>query len=163
MARKSRGMDHIPFSVTLALGTLADSTVIVTNLLASLGEKFYFHSITALCGLRDAQAGEGPIDIGYAHGNLSTTEIKENLTVNLADPDDIIAREQSRRPVRKVGQFAVIGDSASLNDGQPLKRAIRFSVGSGHAIKLFAYNRSGAALTTGSSVVVDGTIHGRWM
>ncbi len=161
MAKKSR-FTHVPFSATIVLGTLADSTVILGDIIGAMPTGAYIHNVTALWGLRDATAGEGPIDVGFAHGDLSTTEIKENLTVAFNDAGNIISRERASRPVRKVGSFGVIGDSTSLNDGQPVKRAARFNVQNDHELKAWAYNRSGAALTTGAAVVIDGTVLLRW-
>ncbi len=162
MARR-RKFTYVPFSMSITLGTLADSTVIVGNALNALATGAYIHDVVeCLVGLRDAQAGEGPIDVGFAHGDLSVTEIKEALTVTFNDPGNIIAKEHASRPVRKLGAFGVIGDSAALNDGKGMKRAIRFRVDTNHELKAFAYNRSGAALTTGAVLTIEGTVRLRW-
>ncbi len=159
MAKK---MVHLPFSTTITLGTLADSTVVLSTILSGMTVGLYCHSVTANFAIRNVTPGEGPIEVGFSHGDLTTTEVKENLTANLSNPDNIISRERSSRPVRKVGQFPTIAADEVLANGVPVKRALRFNIGAGNDLKAWAYNRSGAALTTGATVTIDGTVHGRW-
>ncbi len=154
----------IPFESSLTLSTLADNTVVVQNLLgAEFAEDFYTISIDAIWSLLGHTAGEGPITVGFAHNDLSTGEIKENLDAEITDPDNIIAREMTRRPVRKSGTFPGLATNETLNHGDPKKTTMKFMVGDGHGLEQWAINRSNAALTTGTVVVCEGTIFGRWI
>ncbi len=113
--------------------------------------------------MKNHTAGQGPIYVGICHSDLTVTEVREALQAEMTDPDDIIAKERSRRPVRKLGVFKSIDLDDTINDGMPLRKKIRFAVGDGHNLQLWAFNRSGAALTTGSIITALGTLYGRWL
>ncbi len=105
---------------------------------------------------------ENPISVGFSHSDLSVTEVLEALKADLSSPDDIIARERARRPVRRVGNFAGPDVNQRLNDGKKIRQKIGFSVGDGFDLDAWFWNRSGAVLATGTVIDVDGTIYGRW-
>ncbi len=152
----------IPFSKSLPLGTLADETVIKTSLLNAFGEDIFIMSIDCTFALREFSVNEAPLFFGYAHGDLTVAEILEAINAEVTDPDDIIANEFARRPVRKVGGF--VGDEVEpiYNDGKKVRQRIKFSVGDGHTIDVWVKNQSGAILTTGAILELDGVIFGRW-
>ncbi len=161
-SKNRRNFVAIPFTENLPLLTLADATVLVKETVAAFGEDLFIISVDALFTLRDLTTGEIPITVGFSHGDLSPTEVAEALTAELTDPDDIIAKERARRPVRKVASFAGLASSLIINDGNKIRQKIIFSVGDGHTFDFFAFNRSGALLTTGAVLQLDGTIYGRW-
>ncbi len=157
------GFVAIPFQAVLNLGTLNTDLVLAADALGNaLGEDLFVISIACDTALRGLTAGEGPITIGFAHSDLSVTEIAEALVAEVSDPDDIIAKERARRPVRRHGTFSGLATEEALDNGQTKKTTMKFSIGDGHNISCWAQNRSGANLTTGGSVVFDGTIFGRW-
>ena len=161
--RGGRNFVAIPFSASVALLTLADNTAVVAGLTAVLGEDLYVISVDGLWALRGAAGGEGPVYVGYAHGDLTVTEVKEALEAEVTDPDDLIARERARRPVRRSGIFPVLGSAPEvLKHGEAVRTPCKFSVGNDHALNLYAMNVSGATLTTGQIVECHGTIFGRW-
>ncbi len=152
----------IPFTTGLALSTLADG-VVLQAAVVSPGEDLFIISVDASWVLRDLTAGEGPIRVGFSHGDLTVSEVKEALEAEVSDPDDIIARERARRPVRQVGMFHGLAADDSLNNGVNIRTKVKFSVGDGHTFDLFAQNRSGVAnLATGANLICDGVIYGRW-
>ncbi len=162
--RNRRGFVAIPFSGSISLSTLTNGTVVESDLFsATLGEDLYCISIDGLWSIRDLTPGEVPIHVGYSHDDLAVGEIAEALDAELTDPDDIIARERARRPVRACGVFArgVVADM-EINDGKMLRTPLRFSAGDGHNVAMWARNRSGATLTTGAVVTCDGVLYGRW-
>ncbi len=164
MPRKGRNRKNfvaIPFHASVALGALAnDISVSVTPI--TFGEDIFVISTEATVALREHTAGEGPLEVWSSHGDLNLTEVEENLQAEVSDPDDIIARERARRPVRRWGTFAGLSTEEVLNNGVPMKKPHRFSIGDGHTLRLGVANRSGATLTTGGFVVFDGNIYGRW-
>ncbi len=168
MARKRRSNRRknfvaLPFNTTVVLDTLANGAVIAADLLASLSEDLYVISVDGTWAMLGHTAGEGPIHVGYAHGDLSVTEIGENLTADLSNPDDIIQKERSRRPVRRAGSFPGLSTEEVLNNGVPLRTTIKFTIGDGNSFDIWAQNVSGATLTTGCTVRLDGTVYGRWL
>jgi len=163
MGKSKRSNDvWIPFRAALALSTLADDTVLSAGIL-TLGEDLFVISIGASWTLRSGN-DEGPIKVGWSHGDLTDTEIKEAIDASQTDPDDIIAVERGRRPVRKAGQI-IRGDGAEEHfpsSGEMDWTKFLKSIGDGHTIDFWAFNESGGALTTGSVLMVDGVVHGRW-
>lgn len=166
MARKKnrKGFVAIPVRSQLALGALNDDTVIAGSIFGNnLSEDLFVISADLAWAIQGLTAGEGPIDVGISHSDYSVAEVEENLSANVYDPSDLIAVEHSKRKVRKVGTFRGNDTEESLNDGKPMRRKIRFRVDNGKTLNMFAVNRSGAQLTSGAEVNVDGYIYGRWM
>ncbi len=163
---RRRNFVAIPFTAEFVLGTLADDTVLFGNLLGSaFGEDIFVISIDGLWGQQNPTLTEGPIEFGFAHGDLSAAEIREALVAELTNPDDIVAREHARRPVRRVGQFndsSSAGSVIQFNNGNIKRTPLRFSVGNGFQITTWVFNKSGAALTTGQTIHIAGTLFGRW-
>ncbi len=163
---KSRRRDPnfvaIPFADQLALGTLNADTVVKVQPL-TFGEDLFVLSVDVAAALRDGVATEGPLEVGLAHGDLTVAEVEENLQAEVTDPDDIIARERSRRPVRRLGTFPGLSTHEVIHGGEPLRLPCRFSVGDGHGLSFWAANRSGSALTVGAANLrFHGTIFGLW-
>lgn len=170
MAKRRRGTRRrknfvaIPVNIQQALGTLADETVLNWNLLDQLfAEDFYAISAELVFALNGHTAGEGPIEFGLAHGDLTTAEIKECIDADWNDPDNIIAREQARRPVRRCGSYHGLSTVEVPNNGNPKKYPIKMMIGEDHELKAFVMNHTGGALTTGSIVTITGTVFGRWV
>ncbi len=158
-----RGFVAIPFSTSVPLLTLADNVLVVASLLASaFGEDIFVISVDASWALRSNTINEGPLEVGYAHGDLSISEVQENLVAELTDPDDIIQRERARRPVRRVGMFSGQSIDQSLNDGVKLRTKIKFSISDGLFLNFWVKNLNGASLTTGAVVELHGNLYGRW-
>ncbi len=160
--KRRRNFVAIPYETELALATLADATVVTTAPI-TFGEDIYCVSMDASYATAGFTPTEGPLAIGWAHGDLSVTEIKEAIEAAVTDPSDIIARERARRPVRKVGQFPIAGAGESFNDGKVVRTPLRFVINDAKSIKFWAFNKSGATLTTGGTIDVSGTLYGRWM
>ncbi len=162
--RSSKNFVAIPFQKSVALSTLADDAVITVGATGNFGEDIYILSVDATWSLRNLTQGEQPLIVGYAHSDLSTTEVGEALNASLANPDDIIAKERARRPVRNAGLFSQLSTDQQIAEagGNPKRQKIKFSMGNGFDLDCFVQNKSGAALTTGAIVEIFGTIYGRW-
>ncbi len=156
-------MVFIPFEAEQDIGALTNGTVLSFGMLpATLGEDFFLVGVKATWAVRSQTTAEGPLVVGFAHSDLSVGEVAEALDASVTDPDDIIANERSRRPVRRVGKFPGLSTDEVLNDGLSVITRAKFSVGDGFNVSAFAQNRSGATLTTGTTVVIDGLLYGRW-
>lgn len=160
--RRDKNFVAIPFDQTLTLSTLADSAALAPTGFATLGEDLYVVSADVEAAMSGHTAGEGPIRLVMCHGDLSAAEVVENLDASLSDPDDIIAREHARRPVRMAGTFHGLNTEEVLNNGVKQRIKARFSVGDGHFLGFTAQNRSGAPLTTGTLIKIYGVVYGRW-
>ncbi len=154
----------IPVNATIALGTLASETALLQNL-TILQDDFWAQSADLIWAIHDLTPGQDPIAVGLANGDLSVAEVKEALNASPVSRSDIVARERARRPIRKVGQFSSQDASSSsnrLNDGKAIRTTVKMYMAEGTELNAFAFNQSGAALTTGAIVRVWGDIYGEW-
>ncbi len=149
----------LPVNASLSLGALGSETAL-TVALSALADDFYVISADLTWSIHDLTAGEEPIHVGLANGDLSVTEIKESLNAAPTSRADIVAREHARRPVRRVGSFITANDY--LNDGKPIRTTVKMYLAEGVELNAFVFNASGATLTTGGIMRVYGTIYGRW-
>ena len=161
--RRDPNFQAIPFSVSLALGALLDDIIVKTNLLNNaFDEDFYIISIDWVAQIVGHTTGEGPIPIGLSHGDLTVAEIAESLDAEITDPDNIIARERSRRPVRRMGTFPGQLAEEVINNGVEQRIPIRWIQGNDTGINIWGRNQTDATLTTGTLVKAQGTMFGRW-
>ena len=163
--KRDRNFVAIPYSVGLTLSTLANNAV-EAGPLVTFGEDLFVVSVDMTAVTRGLTADEGDfLEVGTSHGDLTDTEVEETLQAELTDPDDIIARERARRPVRRYG-FMIRTDAdgihSALEQGKMVRRKHMFSVGNDHSLNVWVGNRSGSQLTTGAVTNVVGTIFGRW-
>ncbi len=162
--RKRRGrLVVLPINAQITLGTLADGSAVVANLIQSLTEDFYAISVDLAWALRGLTSGEVPIQVGIAQGDLTVAEVVEAVTAAPTGPGDIIQNERARRPVRISGQFGDVGTDQSLAHGEMVRTKARFLISDGKSFNAWALNRSGANLTTGAVIRVTGRAYGRWL
>lgn len=112
--------------------------------------------------MRNHTGSEGPVTVGFAHGDYTVAEIKEALEANagLSDSDQV-AIEQARRKVRVAGHFTGLSTDEVLNDGKMLRTRLNFRLGDSDELAIWAYNQNGAALTTGSVVECMGKLYAK--
>ncbi len=172
MARKTRGrrkpyqkynsaFQAIPISSGVNLGTLADETAALVNLI-SIADDFWCQSIDGAWSIVNHTVGEGPLLVGYASGDLSAAEVGEAINATPTARSDIINRERARRPVRRVGVFPGIQADDVLNDGKVLRTTLKMYLAEGVDLNMFVFNASGSALATGAFCQVYGTLFGEW-
>ncbi len=113
-------------------------------------------SATYVWSKKNATGAEGPITVGYAHSDYSVTEIKECIEAQASiNVGNKVAQEQANRLVRIIGQFPGASTEETLNDGRPIHTKLNWLIPIGMQLNIFAYNDSGATLTTG--MLIDGT------
>lgn len=154
----------IPFVASLSISALADADVVAGDILsADVDEDFHIWSIKCNHALDGMTAGEGPIQVGFAHGGYSATEIEEALEVVLTSQSDLIDAEKANRLVRKVGYFGVRNASEDINQGRPIKTKLNWNIGNPQGnIRMWAFNQSGAQLAAGGTYKVFGEMYGYW-
>ncbi len=160
--RSKKNFVAIRFAKTLALSTLASATVLKGAIITPTRDLFII-SVDAVYGKKGGTPGEGPLEVGYSHGDYTVAEIKENLVVDMSDPGDKIAYEQGRRLVRVAGAYQQITEDEVIDNGRTFRKRIGFQVNEDKSFDLWARNNTSAALTTGTTYLVTGTIYGRWI
>ncbi len=142
----------------LALATLASDTAVTVTTTGTSDSQYRCISILATWALRGLTAGDGPVTVGYAHGDYTVAEIKECLeSTNAISQGDKIAGEKTNRLVRIVGTFGTAGPGI-LNDGRPIKTRLNWAIMVGEQVNMFAFNEDTAALTTGSVLHCQGSM-----
>ncbi len=107
----------------------------------------------------DFTAGEYPITVGLSFGSLSVAEIAEAFAADPQSSDKRNLIEQTMRPIFILGILGDTGDMRFLTGTvKP-----RWSSPEGAAVKFFAYNSTGATLTTGASVRLIAKHFGVWL
>ncbi len=154
---------NVPVFNTQALGTLANADLIAGELVPVADEEYRALSLKLVWAIKGATVGEGPIVVGVADGDYTAAEIEEWLEATTAmTRGDRIAREQADRRCRRVGVFGNEGVAETLNDGKAITTRLNWHVVEGKTIQVWAYNQSGAALTTGANIMQNGAVRLRW-
>ncbi len=138
----------------LALGTLGPLTLISAIFDNTVTERALLSSIVVSYNLSEytVAAGDGPVMVGVAHSDYTDAEIEAFLE-NVATwaEADKIGQEISKRLVRIIGTFEQ-GDSsvesASLNDGKPIKTKLNWILNAGQSLRIWGYNLGSSALAT---------------
>ncbi len=158
MAKKSmKGYKKLQIADVLTLGVLASGDVISEALPTVLTQDRRISSVDLLWGVRGLTAGEGPIDAGVAHSDYSAAEIEECLEATGSWSDtDKVAAEQANRLVCRIVTFSGEVAEEVANDGKPIKTKLNWRIPDGSTLQTWTRNRSGATLTTGGVVVLDG-------
>lgn len=147
-----------------ALGTLVADDVVITAIAETVEEKTWISSIIATWVNADYTPGEGPIIVGLAHSDYTAAEIEEFLeNTGSWSEGNKVAQEVARRKIKIVGTFALDPTSAtaalnaeSLNDGKAMRTKLNWLLTTGQTVDVWAWNKSGANLTTGQVVRVQG-------
>lgn len=159
--RRRRPLVVLPVNTSLTVGTLASETVVMSDAIG-ISSDFYAISADLTWSMRDHTGGEGPIAVGLTCNNYSVTEVKEKLNAAPTGPSDFVAAEKARRKVRFVADFPGLNTEETLNDGKPIRTKLKINLGGNNDIACFAFNKSGASLTTGTIIRAEGQIYGRW-
>lgn len=149
----------VRYSISNPLGTLGNITVISVGITGSADGAYRMISVQGVWSLKNLTSGEGPIVVGFAHSDYTVVEVKEAIEANASiSVGDKVTNEKANRLVRIVGVFEGDGDDldTTLNDGRPIKTRLNWFIPIGKAVNLFAYNDSGATLTTGAIVDLSG-------
>ncbi len=163
-ARKRRRGGRLvvwPVSGSLALSTLANNTVLQGTLWDIADDAYLISADLTVSGL-NMTATEGPISVGVSSNSLNAAQVLEALEASPTNRGDRVAIEQAGRPVREIADLSGVGTEEVANDGKPIRVKLRMPMNSAQILEIFARNKSGATLTTGTVVRVDGKIYGRW-
>ncbi len=155
--RRRGGIRPAQIAESLPLLTLASLDVLGETLNNSNVDKpTRVMSVDVLFSLNGMTALEGPVDVGLSHSDYTDAEVEQALEATGSwASDDKIAREQSNRLVRRVGQLDAEHDE--LNDGKPVRVRLNWALASGSTIRYWARNVGSGALTTGAILTFNGT------
>lgn len=152
----------------LDIGSIGAQSLLSSNLAGSVIDSTRVSSVDATWSLDQLTPGadDGPILVGVAHSNYTSTEIEEWVenTTGSWDPGDLTAQEIGRRMIRQVGVFRIrtSGGTAGLNayvlnDGTPIKTKLNWALNEGDTLKVWAYNTGSSTVgTTDPQVRVEG-------
>lgn len=153
-----RGGLYPKFEIANTLGTLANGALLSQDAAGNLQEKAFLVSVKATWNRRGGTVGEGPIKVGVAHSDYSNAEIEEWIEDNTGWAEgNMISQEISSRKIRQVGVFSAETADESLNDGRPIRTKCGWQLQTGDTLTVWAHNRSGGTLTTGTVIITDGS------
>ncbi len=145
------------------LGTLTAKSAISAVVAETLSEKAWLSSVKATWAVGDwtPAAGDGPIMVGVAHSDYSTSEIEAWIENSGSwSQGDKVTQEIGRRKIRRVGvlQSPVnTTEGVVLNDGKPITTKCNWQLITGQSVRIWAYNMGISAFaTTDPLVVVNG-------
>ncbi len=147
--------------ISLALGTLGAAVVVSADPSDSVAERAICTSVEVVVGMRDHTTGEGPLTVGWAHGDFSDAEIEEWLENSGSwDQGDQIGQEVARRKIGILGKFSGDLDFDVLNDGKAIKVKTKKSILiAGDTISFWCFNEDVGALTTGTNITFTGHVN----
>lgn len=162
MAKKRRGRSgvyrRVPFTVSLALSTLASKTLLSGTLLNAADDTYRWLSIEYTAHLKDGTSNEGPIGFGVFDGDYSDAEAEACLeAVGALSIGDRTSIEAAGRFVRRLGQLTP--ENAIYNDGKVTKARLNWLQVTGKQPKFYAYNMDSSALTTGAVLHMSGYVN----
>ncbi len=151
---------------TLALSTLADNIVIKEDIQSSaFTRRIRIISAKLNVTVRGHTPGEGPYTFGLSHSDYAVAEIAEATDTSVISSSEKIANERAGRLVRKVGTFRgseALEELRGEQGGEFTKTRLNWPIEEDFDLSYWVQNRSGASLTTGTLVEVDGTLFGVW-
>ncbi len=166
MARKGRGRGRYrrylrgEVNQTMTLTTLAGRTIAVEVEDETVEESTWLSSVKLTWALSELTPGtdDGPVAVGIAHSDYSSTEIEEWIenTGSWKEGDLVQSREVGKRLIRQVGIFAEPATAlapVTLNDGKPIRTKCGWLLTSGDTIQFWAYNLGTSAFATTAPLV----------
>ncbi len=130
----------------------------------SVAEKAWLSSVVATWSMDNLTptGGVGPIVVGVAHSDYSSSEIEEWLeNAGSWKEASMIEQEIGKRRIRQVGTFRIPSlatDGIVLNDGKKIHTKCGWMLTTGQTLRVWAYN-SGTANVDTTVPVLDVTGH----
>ncbi len=156
---------------SITLGTLGtDTGILMTGGIgATLAEDFRMIKLLFTFWLDGGTfvAGDGPLSLWIANGDLSLAEIEEAIEVEgPLDRSDRIRTEQAERYVTQLGVITFVEGSVGMQmyprNGDVGEAIIRWTFSNAKGWTFVVYNE-GTALTTGGVVHMRGKAFGVWL
>jgi len=134
-----------------------DETVIERTLVSSIVAAY------SLSGMTPA-FDDGPIEIGVAHSDYTTAEIKEFVdNAGSWNEGNLVQQEVAKRRIKRIGIFPVpdnADDAVVLNDGEPIKTKLNWMLMTGQTLKVWAFNLGDSSLaTTNPQILTSGHVN----
>ncbi len=151
-----------------AVGTLANSTVLIIGTNIATVERFRMLKTQVMASITGVTAGNANgYYFGLADGDLSLTEIEQGIeTIGPLGPNDIVTNAFAIRPIWILGGIKQQNNTEVLFEnetgGSVLVGTPRWTFASIKSWNFFIYNM-GAAPTTGSTVDIRVKSFGVWV
>ncbi len=169
MARKGSkrrfNLRKVRVSTNGTIGALAAFDVVKGTVLAASTNPYRIVSTELAYSTVDlgATIDDGQ-EVGVAHGDYTAAEIEECLESQAAvDIADLLEQEKTNRLVRSIGFAQGTGgassdQSASINNGRPVKTKLNWKVGIGDTFDAWVRNGSDTIYTSGATLSIIGHV-----
>lgn len=152
---------------SITLGTLGDQTALLSASGTTMKEPS--HLIKVRMGhvqIQALTASQGPLWFGVANGDVDASQIAQAIAVNPDNSrdDDQVALASRLRNFQVLGIIG--GDPAAptiRNYVDITDKEINMRLPDGNELNFFVYNVTGAALTTGATILASMQVLGRWL
>ena len=144
-------------TTNVSLGALAARKVQAVSLTGSFADEFLVFKTLAAFAWDSPTSGQGPLLVGLCHSGYTNTTIEECLEAANLQGSGLIATEQAER---------LVSPMATLDPSNPaafVEESRKWPIDDNTGIDHWAYNMSGTALTSGSSLICALTLFGRWL
>ncbi len=155
--RRRFNLRKVKASPSVGITTLASVTAFTGVFFGNADGAYRPVSMESTWSMEDHVPGEGPILVGYAHGDYTVAEIKEFIlsgsSINIGN---MVERERAERRIRHVGTFSGENASETLNDGRPIKTRLNWRIPIGTNLNVWFFNDSINALSGSTVMKVNG-------
>ncbi len=162
--RRKFNLRRVRVAASIGLGALASLDVVNGVIVPASTNTYRLVSAKLAFNISDiAAAIDDGAEVGIAHGDYTAQEIEDCLEAQTAiDIGNLVEQELADRRVRSLG-YAVkkaqgTDDSASLNDGQPIKIRLNWLIGIGDTFNVWVRNGSDTVWTIGGNILVLGEV-----
>ncbi len=161
--RRKFNLRKVRLATSVAIGALASSDVISTNISAASTNPYRLMSVDLTYSLTDlgATSDDGQ-QFGLAHSDYSAAEVEECLEAQASiDIGNKVEQERANRLVRNIGQ--ITGNAGTLagmsfNDGVSFPVKLNWHMAIGDQLNLWVRNGSSTVYTTGALIVMVGNL-----
>jgi len=165
--RNRRNFVALPIEGTVAVNLLPAYEASADELTSSdYSEDLYLMSADLLISIRNVTAGEGPIEFGVCHSDVTQAQLAAYLNSSgNVDPDDLDAIALARwgKYIRRLGYLSCITSDETVNNGMMKRYKIKMKIGNDHQLYAWAFNRTNAQMSDAGNLLFNGTAYGRWL
>ncbi len=160
--RGSYSLRQVRLAASLPVGALDTLDVGATQALTNAStDPYRLISIIASYNWSDVTTNDDGMTFGVAHSDYTSAEIEECIEAQASiDRGDKFAQEQANRLVRTIGTFqkASGASDGEFNSGKMTKIRLNWKMNTGDTLNLWFRNGSDTIYTTGSDILVNGSL-----
>ncbi len=151
MAKHRRKLAYLPFELDIPALALGSGLVAKANFAQAItGNRVFAVYCKGIWSWRLATAGEGPVEVGFAHSDYTAVEIEEAIeNTSSWSSLDKVGAERARRLVRRAVKMDLLTVDGVVREGAPLFRKLGYWLEDGATMAGWVRNEDPDTMTTG--------------